>query len=108
MKGFFSPKVKDDYAQGAKQGKEDGSPCEFTLTIISDDLDDMVANPQHQARMLGTLTAPSLSPQPLTVTEGEFNLFVEDPDHPNTRQMHYRHETDDHRRAGSITFMALR
>ena len=90
MKGFFSPKVKDDFAQGAKQGKEDGSPFEFTLTIISDDLDAMLTRPEHQARTLGTVTAPFLSPQPLTVTEGEFNLFVEDPDHANTRQMHYR------------------
>ena len=89
MKGSFSPKVKDDYAQGAQQGKEDGSACEFTLTIISDDLDDMLDNPQHPARMLGTLTAPALSSQPLTVTQGEFNLFVEDPEHPDTRQMRY-------------------
>lgn len=90
MKGFFSAKVKDDFAQGAKQGKKDGSPFEFTLTIISDDLDAMLARPEHRARTLGTVTAPSLSSQPLTVTEGEFNLFVEDPDHLNTRQMHYR------------------
>jgi cholesterol oxidase len=90
MKGFFSAKVKDDFAQGAKQGKEEGSPFEFTLTIISDDLDAMLARPEHRGRTLGTVTAPSLSSQPLTVTQGEFNLFVEDPDHPNTRQMHYR------------------
>ena len=42
MKGYFSPKVKDDFAQGAKQGKEADSPCEFTFTIISDDLEDMI------------------------------------------------------------------
>ncbi len=90
MRGFFSAQVKDDFAQGAKQGKEEGSPFEFTLTIISDDLDVMLDRPEHQARTLGTVTAPSLSSQPLTVTGGEFNLFVEDPDHPNTRQMHYR------------------
>ena len=90
MRGFFSAQVKDDFAQGAKQGKEEGSPFEFTLTIISDDLDVMLDRPEHRARTLGTVTAPSLSFQPLTVTGGEFNLFVEDPDHPNTRQMHYR------------------
>jgi cholesterol oxidase len=90
MRGFFSQKVKDDFAQGAKQGQEDGSPFEFTLTIISNDLDAMITRPEHQARMLGTVTAPFLSAEPLTVTEGEFNLFVEDPDHADTRQMHYR------------------
>jgi cholesterol oxidase len=90
MRGFFSPKVKDDFVQGAKQGKEDGSPFEFTLTIISDDLDAMLTRPEHQAGTLGTVTAPSLATEPLTVTGGEFNLFVEDSDHPNTRQMRYR------------------
>jgi cholesterol oxidase len=90
MKGFFSPKVQDDFAAGARQGKADGSPFEFTLTIISNDLDAMLTRPEHQARALGTVTAPSLSSQPLIVTEGEFNLFVEDPDHPDTRQMRYR------------------
>jgi cholesterol oxidase len=90
MKGFFSTHVKDDFAQGANQGKEEGSPFEFTLTIISNDLDAMLASPEHQACTLGTVTAPSLSSQPLTVTAGEFRLFVEDPDHPHTRQMHYQ------------------
>ncbi len=90
MKGFISPQVKDDFAQGAKRGQEDGSPFEFTLTIISDDLEAMLTKPEHQARTLGTVTAPFLSPQPLTVMEGDFNLFVEDPDQPKTRQMHYR------------------
>jgi cholesterol oxidase len=90
MQGFFSAKVKDDFAQGAKQGKEEGSSFEFTLTIISDNLDAMLSKPEHRAGTLGTITAPFLSSQPLTATEGEFNLYVEDPDHANTRQMQYR------------------
>lgn len=90
MKGYFSSKVKDDFALGAKQGQADGSSFQFTLTIISDDLEDMLANAEHQARMLGNVSAPALSPLPLTVTEGTFNLFVADPDHPDTRQMRYR------------------
>jgi len=90
MKGFFSPKIKDDFARGAKQGEEDNLPFEFTVTIISDDLESMVARPEHQARLLGTAAAPELSAQPLTVTEGEFNLFMDDPEHPATRQMRYR------------------
>jgi cholesterol oxidase len=90
MTGFFSASVKDDFAQGAKQGQADGSAFEFTLTIIADDLDAMLESPEHQARTLGTVMAPFLSPQPLTVTAGEFNLFVQDPEHANTRQMRYR------------------
>ena len=90
MTGFFSASVKDDFAQGAKQGRKDGSAFEFTLTIIADDLNAMLDSPEHLSRTLGTVTAPFLSPQPLTVTAGEFNLFVKDPEHPNTRQMQYR------------------
>jgi cholesterol oxidase len=90
MTGFFSANVQDDFAQGAKQGREEGSPFEFTLIISAADLHAMIDRPEHQARTLGTVVAPCLSPQPLTVTGGEFNLFVQDPDHPHTRQMQYR------------------
>jgi cholesterol oxidase len=89
MKGFFSVQVKDDFQKGFDQGEKDGSPFQFTLTIISDDLEQMLTNPAHQARAIGSVIAPALSPQPLTVTQSQFNLFVQDPDHVNTRQMHY-------------------
>lgn len=72
------------------RGDISGSPFSFTLTIISDDLDRMLADPEHQARMIGTVAAPALSPDPITVTEGVFNLFVEDPDRVGGRLMRYR------------------
>jgi cholesterol oxidase len=50
MKGFFSSQVKDDYAQGAKQGQEDGSTFEFALTIITDDLESMLGKPEPRSR----------------------------------------------------------
>jgi cholesterol oxidase len=90
MTGFLSANVKDDFARGAKQGQEEGSAFEFTLTIIADDLNALLDRPEHLARTLGTVTAPFISPQPLTVTAGEFHLFVQDPDRPHTRQMRYR------------------
>jgi cholesterol oxidase len=90
MTGFFSESVKDDFAQGFKRGREEGSAFEFTLTIIADDLNALLDSSGHLSRTLGTVTAPSLSPQPLTVTGGKFNLFIKDSDHPNTRQMQYR------------------
>jgi cholesterol oxidase len=39
---------------------------------------------------VGTVTAPALSPAALTVTNGEFNLFVLDPEEPGTRRMWYK------------------
>jgi len=90
MKGYFSTNVTDDYEKAATQGKSDHSPLEFVLTIISDDLDKMLTDQNHKARMIGTVTAPALSADALTVTDGQFNLFIKNPNQVNTRQMRYR------------------
>lgn len=90
MKGYVSTDVTDDYHSAAHRGEENDSPFSFTLTIVSDDLDRMLADPAAQARMVGTVDAPALSPDPLTVTEGIFNLFVDDPERVGARLMRYR------------------
>ena len=56
------------------------SPFQFILTIISDDLERTVSDVNYTSPIIGTVTAPALSPQPLTVTHGEFNYFLEDSD----------------------------
>lgn len=89
MKGFFSTKVTDDFANGSAQGKQEGSSFEFILTVIADDLNDLLANPDHPARMVGTVTAPALSAQPLTVSQGQFRLLVVDPTQVGVRLMKY-------------------
>ena len=90
MQGYFSSHVTSDYGQAARQGKADDSTFEFILTIRSEDLEHMLTDPAHEAGMVGTVTAPALSPDPLTATEGRFNLFVVDPSTPQTRRMRYR------------------
>jgi cholesterol oxidase len=89
MKGFFSTKVTDDFAKGSAQGKQDNSSFEFILTVIADDLNLLLANPDHPARMVGEVTAPALSSKPLTVSQGEFRLLVTDPSQVDTRLMKY-------------------
>ncbi|WP_454827932.1 GMC family oxidoreductase N-terminal domain-containing protein [Paraburkholderia xenovorans] len=66
------------------------SPIEFTLTVESEDLADMISNPQHLARTAGTLTCPALSSQPMTISNGTFNLFVVDESDVDERNMNYR------------------
>ena len=66
------------------------SPLEFTLTIISEDLDAMLADPRHRAGMTGTVTAPALSKTPLVASAAEFELFVENTAQVETRNMVYR------------------
>ena len=90
MEGYISTTVTDDYERASHQGERDDSPFEFILTIISDDLNRMLEDENHRARMVGNVVAPALSATPLTVTEGEFNLFVSDPDRENARRMRYR------------------
>lgn len=94
MRGFFSAdaEVTADYERAAARGREEGSRLEFTLTIETPDLEAFLEHPRHEAEASGTVEAPALSSQPLTVEQGRFNLFVEDPDDPRTRKMLYRLE----------------
>ncbi|MEO6982308.1 MAG: GMC oxidoreductase, partial [Edaphobacter sp.] len=89
MKGFFSSKETSDFQKGADQGKSDASPLQFTVTVTSDDLNGMLTDSSHQGAIVGTVNAPALSPDPLTATQGVFNLFVDDPDKAGQRLMKY-------------------
>ncbi len=90
MKGFFSTHVRDNYERGAAQGEQENSTFQFTLTIVSEDVERMLTSLEHEARMFGTALAPTLSPEPLTITNGKFNLFTVDPNCVDTRNMRYR------------------
>ena len=90
MTGYFSTVVKDDFAGGYEAGKAEESPFRFILTIRSSDIDAMIADPAHAARMTGTVEAPALSGSQLAVTKGTFNLLVENPDEIGTKNMVYR------------------
>src|SRR2546422_302074 len=56
MRGYFSTEVHNDYQHAAERGKQDNSPFEFTLTVTSDDLAQMLEDPHHAARLTGTVT----------------------------------------------------
>lgn len=90
MKGFFSTQHEDGFEKAAEQGRSEDSRFEFVLTISSDDLEDMLESESHQAQMSGSVTALSLASEPLTVTQGIFNLFIKDPENVNVRKMRYR------------------
>jgi cholesterol oxidase len=94
MTGYFSTAITDDgddaFQRGNAQGQAAGSPFQFILTIISDDLERTIADVNYVSPMLGSVTAPALCPQPLTVTEGKFNYFLEDRDRVETKRMQYK------------------
>ena len=52
--------------------KYSSSPCEFTVTIESDDVERMIDwDPAHSAKISGTVTCPSLSEGVMTVSQGK-------------------------------------
>ena len=89
MQGFYSGGANTDFEAAASKGKKQGNRLQFILTVISEDLEEMVSTSGHQAKMLGTVEAPALSGHPLTVTEGTFHLLTVDEENVGTRQMTY-------------------
>jgi len=52
-----------------------GDALGLDLTVVSDDLDDLLRNPDHTARVAGrVVVTPALSGEPLRVADGEFSL----------------------------------
>ena len=91
MGGYFSTRALANYEAAWRQGKDDNSTFKFVVTILAEDLEQMISDPDYTSRLTGTVIAPALSPQPLTVTDGRFNLFLEEADAPaGRRRMRYR------------------
>lgn len=90
MSGYFSTVTTDDFARAAAQGKRDDATLTFILTIEAEDMERAINDPSHEYRMTGSVECAALSPAPLTVSEGVFNLFTVDPQRVDTTNMIYR------------------
>ena len=93
MTGFFPNREHRRFLAacgGSRAGGQLLAEMSFTLTIASDDLDAMLTQSDHAARMAGTVTCPALSAEPLTISNGRFGLFVADPARVDARDMVYR------------------
>ena len=89
MRGFVASDELDFYEVANALGEERDDRLFFVLTITGE-LDRLLDEPEHPARMVGTVECALLSDRPLMVTHGDFNLFVQDPDDPTTKRMWYR------------------
>ncbi len=82
MRGYCSTLVTDQaadaYERGSQQGRMEGSPIEFTLTIVSDNLDRTCSNPAAPTKLIGTVTAKAISARPMTASKGEFDHAIID------------------------------
>ncbi|HEV7670328.1 MAG TPA: GMC oxidoreductase [Thermoanaerobaculia bacterium] len=90
MRGFASTVVTPDFEAAYDQGKEAKSGMDFTLTIESDNLDALIEQPAHTAKMYGTVACGALSPTPLVVHDGAFGLFVDNAGGVDVKNMTYR------------------
>jgi cholesterol oxidase len=89
MRGHFSLDPEMDYTRAAQAGEAAGRTLEFTVTVVADDLDEMVRSRSHQARLYGTVRAPALAAEAMTVTSGTFQLLTEDTADARARRMTY-------------------
>ena len=60
MRGYVSTKVLSGFQEAHDQGRADNSPFEFTLTIVSEDVQETVSNPNSRAWAKATATTRSL------------------------------------------------
>ncbi|MGI8917350.1 MAG: GMC oxidoreductase, partial [Pyrinomonadaceae bacterium] len=86
MKGYCSTAVTDQaadaYERGSQQGRAEGSPIEFNVTIVSDNLDRTCSDPAAPTKLIGTVTAKALSARPMAASKGEFDYAVLDSGKP--------------------------
>lgn len=75
MRGFFMPGVAKR-RKGAKEGREAGNRLDVHLTIRTDDLEAYLCNPEHEAKVTGTVDCPLLSGTLMPITAGTFKQFV--------------------------------
>ena len=81
----FTETMRGSFARdGAAQ-----APMTMTVTIVAEDLNALLKGSSHPATIMGTVTCDTLSGSPLSVTDGRFALFVNDPQHVDTRLMTY-------------------
>jgi cholesterol oxidase len=87
MKGFVTL-GESDFERGFDAGRDAGTAFMFHLTIVTDDLDRFIADPQHPARAEGWVESDAFGGR-MAVSDGLFNLFV-DEKVPGTKRMLYR------------------
>ncbi|UII25974.1 GMC family oxidoreductase [Fulvivirga maritima] len=89
MTGYFLPGETESYEKAYEEGKKRNEAFEFTLTIQVDDVYDFVEDKNHEGAMLGTMSIPFLSAEPILAYNGVFNLFVEDVNDSKRKKMLY-------------------
>jgi cholesterol oxidase len=97
MVGFWAPSVELDdgnlapYEDAARQGEAASTALAFEVTLSTDDLRAEVADLSRPMSVFGTVELSTVSADPLTVEDGEFQLLApDDAVDAEVRHMWYR------------------
>lgn len=100
MRGWVSTTVlgqnperptREDYEAARDAGETEGRELELNLTVVCDDLPAMLVHPRHESAALGTARCEGLwGEEPLTLSQGRFNLFLVDVERVERRTIEYR------------------
>ncbi len=81
MTGWLGPladtSAENTHEAAASRGRTQGTDALFTLTVLTADADGMVADPRHPNPAFGVVWIPSLHPEPMGVSAGVLELFVD-------------------------------
>ena len=86
---------EDDYNEGLRCGRADGTACAIDLSITVADVDAFLTDENREASATGTVRCGALGGT-LDVEAGRFNLFVRLDDRPGWRRMLYVLRLRDH------------
>jgi cholesterol oxidase len=89
MAGFVSAGIADP-TRAAAEGRKAERRFSFTATIDIADLEAFKNDPEHSGTIVGTVDCPDLSPDPLDIEDGHFNLMRPDASSVDTRRFDYR------------------
>src|SRR5436305_1613247 len=88
MRGFITF-GETDFDRGYRAGKKSRTALMFHVTVLMDDVERFVADPQHPGTITGTVTCDALGGE-LDVEQGWFHLFVDAGEHGERKLMQYR------------------
>ena len=89
MSGFIAPEPNITHETAYAKGKQGDHAFSFTVTVMIDDVDHFIDDRAHPGRLIGTVDCPALSPEPLDIFNGTFNLMRADKDSVETKRFEY-------------------
>lgn len=88
MTGFYHPGAPS-WQEAWEHGRALGAGMSLLLAVDIPDLDAMLKDEQHRANLSGTVECSALSPDSLTIVDGDFRILTIDPDRVGAYQMLY-------------------